>query len=200
MPGNLRGKNLVYVIEIMLNKADLEETIRDCRKGNRYAQNRLYRAFYAWASATCQRYTRDAEATRECVQDGFFKALTKLDKFEDGQSFEAWLKKILINTCIDRYRAQVNEISTVELQEAHQETTLAEILIDADAAYLLYLVRQLSPAYQATFNLYAVEGYSYPEIAEILGVTLGSVKSNLSKARAKLQEMLLNKAAATHGK
>lgn len=174
----------------MLNKSELEEVIQGCRKGDRYAQNRLYKAFYAWASAICQRYTNDAEATRECVQDGFFKVFTKIDKYGGDLSFEAWLKKILVNTCIDRYRAHLNETITVEFTAAHDESVLAETLINADAEYLLRLVRCLPPAYQATFNLFAIEGYEYQEIAEMLGVSIGSVKSNLSKARFRLKEML----------
>ena len=176
----------------MLNKAELEEIILGCRKGDRYAQNRLYQAFYTWATVICQRYTNDAEVTRECVQDGFFKVFTKIDKYGGDLPFPPWLKRIMINTCVDRYRAQLNEIQTVELEMAFGEAVLADALINADAEYLLRLVRQLTPACQATFNLYAVEGYEYREIAEILGVSIGSVKSNLSKARMQLKRMLLN--------
>lgn len=174
----------------MLNKSELEETIRGCRKGDRYAQNRLYKAFYTWASIICQRYTQDADTTRECVQDGFFKVFTKIDQYGGDQSFEAWLKKILIHTCIDRYRAHLHETPTVPLREAGNEHVMAENLINADADYLLYLVRKLPPAYQATFSLFAIEGYDYREIADLLGVSIGSVKSNLSKARLRLREML----------
>ncbi|HRI62455.1 MAG TPA: sigma-70 family RNA polymerase sigma factor [Saprospiraceae bacterium] len=174
----------------MLNKSELEEVIRGCRKGDRYAQNRLYRAFHAWASAICQRYSNDTETARECMQDGFFKVFTKIDKYTGDLPFEAWLKRVMINTCIDRYRARMKEMLTVELAEAHEQTVLAETLINADAEYLLQLVRQLPPAYQATFNLFAVEGYEYQEIADLLGVSIGAVKSNLSKARLRLKEML----------
>lgn len=181
----------MYQIASMLNKSELEETIRGCRKGDRFAQNRLYKAFYAWASVICQRYTHDPETTRECVQDGFFKVFTKIDQYAGDQSFEAWLKRIMIHTCIDRYRSKLNETPTVALQEAGDSTVMAENLINADADYLLHLVRQLPPAYQATFNLFAIEGYEYQEIAQMLGVSLGSVKSNLSKARQRLKEMLI---------
>lgn len=174
----------------MLNKGQLAETIRGCRSGDRYAQNRLYRAFYAWASAICLRYTGNPEEARECTQDGFFKVFTKIDKYTGDLPFEAWLKRVMINTCIDRYRARLNDTPTVELTEARGETVLADTLINADTEYLLQLVRQLPPAYQATFNLFAVEGYEYQEIADLLGVSIGSVKSNLSKARLRLKEML----------
>jgi len=174
----------------MLNKEQLAETIRGCRSGDRYAQNRLYRAFYVWASAICLRYTGNAEEARECMQDGFFKVFTKIDKYSGDLPFEAWLKRVMINTCIDRYRARLNEIPTIALVEACDETVLAETLINADAEHLLYLVRQLPPAYQTTFNLFAIEGYEYQEIADMLGVSIGSVKSNLSKARGRLKEML----------
>ena len=177
----------------MLTKGELAETIRGCRKDDRYAQNRLYRAFYAWASSICLRYTGNAEEARECTQDGFFKVFTKIDKYKGDLPFEAWLKRIMINTCIDRYRARLKEIPTSELTEARDETVLAETLINADVEYLLQLVRLLPPAYQTTFNLFAIEGYEYQEIADLLGVSMGSVKSNLSKARARLKEMLINR-------
>jgi RNA polymerase sigma factor (sigma-70 family) len=179
----------------MLNKIELEDVIRGCRKGDRYAQNRLYRAFHAWASAICQRYTNDAEAARECMQDGFFKVFTKIDKYGGDLSFEAWLKKVMINTCIDRYRIRTKEMETVEFTQMHDETILPEILINADTEDLLHLIRQLPPAYQATFNLFAIEGYEYQEIADLLGVSIGSVKSNLSKARLRLKEMLTKRQA-----
>ncbi|MBV6442013.1 MAG: ECF RNA polymerase sigma factor SigE [Saprospiraceae bacterium] len=174
----------------MLKKGELAETIRGCRSGDRYAQNRLYRAFYAWASAICLRYTGNREEARECTQDGFFKVFTKIDKYTGELPFEAWLKRVMINTCIDRFRAKLKETHTVELEEACDETVLAEILINADVEDLLHLVHRLPPAYQATFNLFAIEGYEYREIAEMLGVSIGSVKSNLSKARLRLKEML----------
>lgn len=180
----------------MLNKTELTEVIRGCRRGDRQAQNRLYRAFHAWASAICQRYARDAEEARECVQDGFFKVFTKIDRYKGDLSFEAWLKRVIINTCIDRYRAGLHETPTVALSEAQEEQVLAETLINADAEYLLQLVRRLPPAYQATFNLFAIEGYEYEEIARMLGVSVGSVKSNLFKARSRLKEMLADRQRA----
>ena len=176
--------------ESMLNKIELEDVIRGCRRGDRYAQNRLYRAFHAWASAICQRYTNDAEVARECMQDGFFKVFTKIEKYGGDLPFEAWLKRVMINTCIDRYRARMKESPTVELAEACNEMVLAETMINADAEDLLHLVRRLPPAYQATFNMFAIEGFEYQEIADLMGVSIGSVKSNLYKARLRLKEML----------
>ncbi len=177
----------------MLNKAELEEAIRGCRRHDRYAQNRVYKAFYAWASSVCLRYTGNAEEARECVQDGFFKVFTKIDKYDGNQPFEAWIKRVMVNTCIDHYRSRMNEAPTTELIDARDETVLPEILINSDEEYLLDLVRQLPRAYQTTFNLYAVEGYDYREIADILGVSIGSVKSNLSKARSRLKMLLTNR-------
>lgn len=175
----------------MLDKKALAEVIEACRQSDRFAQNRLYRAFYAWAFSICQRYAGDLENTRECVQDGFFKVFTKIDQYKGEQAFEGWLKKIMINTAIDRYRSTLNEKPNVTLEVVADQTLVAEYLINADAEHLLFLVRQLPPAYQVTFNLYAVEGYEYQEIADLLGVSIGSVKSNLSKARAVLKKMLL---------
>ena len=183
----------MFQIENMLSKTELESLIQGCRKGDRYAQNRVYRSFYAWAHSICQRYNKDSESTQECVQDGFFKVFTKIDKYGGDLSFEAWLKKIMVNTCIDRYRASLHDTPTVELKEAVDETVVSETRINANADYLLYMVRKLPPAYQATFNLYAIEGYGYQEIADMLGVNIGTVKSNLHKARLMLKELLTNR-------
>jgi RNA polymerase sigma factor (sigma-70 family) len=177
----------------MLNPTELAETILGCRRRDRASQNRLYQAFHGWAWAICVRYTKEEETAYECVQDSFYKVLSKIDQFGGDLSFEAWFKKILINTCIDRYRSKINAPVYVEYTEAENLTEFAEALIDADVDYLLLLVKQLPPAYQATFNLCAIEGYDYQETADLLGVSVGSVKSNLSKARGKLKEQLLRK-------
>lgn len=176
----------------MLNKKELEETIRGCRRRDRTAQNRLYRAFFAWAFAICQRYAARDEIAKECVQDGFFKVFTKIDHFNGDLPFMSWFKKVMINTCIDRYRSGLHEMETIEYTADHDERVLPEVLINADAEYLLDLVRLLPPACQTTFNLYAVEGYAYHEIAGMLDVSIGSVKSNLAKARFRLKQLLLH--------
>jgi RNA polymerase sigma factor (sigma-70 family) len=174
----------------MLNKAEQIAIIQGCRRGDRHAQNRLYRAYHGWAWSICARYTSMNEVATECVQDAFFKVFTKIDTYSGDLPFEGWFKKILVRTCIDRYRSYQKEEVTLELNEAESEPYVAEALVNADAEYLLNLINLLPPTYRATFNLYAIDGYDYQEIADILEVNIGSVKSNLFKARAKLKQLL----------
>ena len=168
----------------------LEDSIKALERQDRKAQQQLYKAYFSRWMALCVRYVGQHDDAMMVLNNGFLKIFTKIDKYTGDLPFEAWLKRVMINTCIDRYRARLNQTPTVELVEAGAETVLAETMINADAEYLLFLVRQLPPAYQATFNLFAVEGYEYQEIADLLGVSIGSVKSNLFKARLRLKELL----------
>lgn len=178
----------------MLSQTELAEVVAACRRHDRHAQNRLYQAFGGWAHALCRRYTSDDAEASDCVQTGFVKVFTKIDRYGGDQSFEAWFKKIMVNTCIDRYRARIREQPTDEIERAADLSAAPQALINIEAEHLLELVRQLSPAYRAAFSLFAVDGFEYQEIAEMLGVNIGTVKSNISKARQKLKNMLSEEA------
>ncbi len=97
----------------------------------------------------------------------------------------------MIRTCIDHHRANLKEPQKVELEAMQDESDIAEVMVNMHVEHLLFYLRQLPPAYQMTLNLYAIEGYAYQEIADMLGINIGSVKSNLSKARGKLKSLLL---------
>jgi RNA polymerase sigma-70 factor, ECF subfamily len=169
---------------------DLTALIERCRKEERAAQNQLHKILYRYVFTICYRYVGQVDETREVVQDVFFKAFTKLKHYEGHLSFRTWIKKIAVNTCIDQHRAKARELPTTDLEEALFAPENAQPLEDLDAEYLLELIAQLPSAYRTTFNLYAVDGYSYPEIADLLGVVKGTVSSNISKARAHLQRMI----------
>lgn len=105
----------------------------------------------------------------------------------------------MIRTCIDHQRAHFKEPVLVELEPAHDESGIPEALVNIEVEHLLLMMRQISPIYQMTLTLYAIEGYEYQEIANMLGVSIGSVKSNLFKARGKLKALLTNlKEQETH--
>ncbi len=175
----------------MLLKEELYQIIKRCQKGDRHAQFRLYEAFHGWSLAVCRRYNRSEETAQECVQDGFFKVFTKIHQYNNAEPFLPWLKTVMIRTCIDHHRANFKEPEKVELETVSDESDLAEVMVNMDVEHLLFSLRQLPPAYQMTLNLYAIEGHSYQEIANMLGVNMGSVKSNLSKARSSLKKLLL---------
>jgi RNA polymerase sigma factor (sigma-70 family) len=171
-------------------KDDLTPLIERCRRHERTAQNQLHKILYRYVFAICYRYVGEIDETKEVVQDVFFKAFTKLKHYEGHLSFRTWIKKIAVNTCIDRHRAKARELPTTDLAEAFYVQETAQPLEELEAEYLLEFIARLPTAYRITFNLYAVDGYSYTEIAELLGVMKGTVSSNISKARVHLQKMI----------
>lgn len=176
----------------VLTEKELHILVESCRKNDRYAQSTLYKRLYGYAFTICVRYASHNEEAEEMIQDGFYKVFTNIKHYTNQGSFYTWFKRVFINSCIDRYRSNIKQQQTADLDDNFDiGAGLPEALIEADAEHLLYLVQSLPPAYRATFSLYAIEGYGYQEIADILQVNIGTVKSNLAKARQQLKQLLL---------
>lgn len=174
----------------------LQALLAGCRRADRVTQRRLYGLYYGYALSICLRYTRQRDEAVEVVNDGFMKVFQGLDRFDDARyevarSFRGWLKKIMIRTAIDYFRAHEKHALQDDLAAGPEPADGAHTPLDA-LAYddLLALVQRLPPAYRATFNLFAIDGYTHEEIAQHLGTTPGTSKSNLSKARAHLQQLI----------
>ena len=168
-----------------------------CRRADRAAQQQLYRQYYSYALSVCLRYTRQRDEALEVVNDGFLKVFGSVSRFdaeryEVGSSFRGWLKKIMIRTAIDYFRAHEKHHLPQDLTDLpHEPADASHTPLDT-LAYddLLRLVQRLPPAYRTVFNLFAIDGYTHEEIAQHLGITTGTSKSNLFKARAYLQQFL----------
>ncbi len=182
------------------NKEHLKELISGCIKNDRRSQEELFKLFYGKMLGVCMRYARDRDTAEEMLQEGFIKIFDKLEAFDYKGSFEGWMRRIVSNTAIDNIRkAKKNPLLTdndedfklggsdpmVENEELQFVGLKAEIAIEA--------IQNLSPAYRAVFNLYVMEEYTHKEIAEILGISEGTSKSNLSKAKMNLQRTLKEK-------
>lgn len=170
---------------------ELSRLIEGCRTGDRTCQNRIYTHFFSYGLSVCGRYAATQEEAREVLNDAFFKIFTKLDRYDSSYSFKGWLHRIVVNTAIDRYRSRQKQYLTEEISQAQSVEIETEVIENLTREEIFKMVQNLSPAYKTVFNLFVVEGYSHPEIAELLGITEGASKSNLSKARAKLKLMLL---------
>jgi RNA polymerase sigma factor (sigma-70 family) len=169
---------------------DIRLLIQGCLQQDREAQRKLYRTFYGYAMSICVRYSKSNEEAREVLNDGFMKVFTKIEKYDNEKSFKGWLRRVMINTALDNYRHNYKHYYHRDLEEADQETTAENITHQLNHADLMQLVQRLSPGYRAVFNLYAIDGYTHEEISEALDISVGTSKSNLSKARANLQAML----------
>lgn len=173
-----------------MTDSHLQELLAKCRKFDSVSQQKVYRHFYNYCMTICYRYAQNTEEAREIMNDGFVKVFTKLDKYTQGTSFKAWMSRIMVNTAIDHYRRKQSRPQTIDIIHASHLQSSPDVVQRMTAKELMDLVQKLPPSYRIAFNLHVVEGYTHPQIAEKLGISEGTSKSNLAKARLKLQTML----------
>jgi len=165
--------------------------IEACKKQDRKSQKELYKACFSYAMSICLRYANNKEEAKEILNDSFLKVFDKIHHLSPPYQFKAWLRRILINTAIDYLRRNkpfLYSADSSEVRGIYVEPTAFEHL---SAQELLQMVQELPPTYRTVFNLFAIEGYSHEEIAEMLQISVGTSKSNLHKARQALQKKLL---------
>jgi len=179
----------------------LSDLLAGCLRHHRRSQEVLYRQFYGYAMGICLRYTQTPEEAVEVLNDGFLKVFTKLNQYDPMQPFKPWLRRILINTATDYYRQAAPHYYQKDIEAAgHEKSQEADVLSTMEYEYLLTLVKQLTPAYRIVFNLYAIDGFSHDEIATQLGISVGTSKSNLARARENLRQMLQKKTNDEYGR
>ncbi len=169
---------------------ELLNLIQGCIREERDSQRKLYRLFYGYAMSICVRYSKTKEEAVEILNDGFMKIFLKIGKYDSNRSFKGWVRRIMINTAVDAYRQNLKHYYAEDITVLDQESGEASVLDQLNYEDLLRLVQQLSPGYRAVFNLYVIDGFNHEEIAELLNISVGTSKSNLSKARANLQARL----------
>ena len=181
----------------MENKEHLKEIISGCIRQDRRAQEELFRLFYGKMLGVCMRYARDRDSAEEMLQEGFIKVFDKLEGFDYKGSFEGWMRRIIANTAIDQIRKSKKDPMLTDNDEdfklgAEDRVVEKEEIetLEIKAEMAMEAIQQLSPAYRAVFNLYVMEEYTHKEIAEILGISEGTSKSNLAKAKMNLQKIL----------
>ena len=168
----------------------MRHLIEGCQKQDRQSQKLLYQGLYGFAMKICLRYSNSQQEASEVLNDGFFKAFVNIEKYNSELPFKPWLSKIMYHAAIDYYRANLKWSNLSDLEKA--KPLLSQDSIEQQLGYedLLRMVQQLPPVYRMVFNLYVVDGYSHEEIAEMIGIGVGTSRSNLYKARLKLQQML----------
>lgn len=181
----------------MAKDLQIKLLVQGCRQGNQASQMSLYEHFFSYGMGVCLRYSKSRDEALEIVNDGFLKAFLKIDQYDSEQPFKPWLRRILINASIDYYRKYNKHIEylDVEYEQENYNLDYNEALDNLAFDDLIKIMQKLPPAYRKVFNLYVVENFSHQEIAEMLDISVGSSKSNLAKARKKINTML----AASHG-
>ena len=166
------------------------DLIRGCLDNNRRMQVELYRRFSPRMYAVCLRYAGNAEEAEDILQEGFIKIFKKLDSFRSEGSFEGWIRRIFVNTAIEHFRRKRYLQTVSEKEENTIEGKDISVLDKLAAKDILALIKELSPGYRTVFNLYVVEGYTHKEIADMLGISEGTSKSQLSRAKVILQGLV----------
>lgn len=184
----------------MENKEQLKAIIEGCLRNNRRSQEELFKLFYGKMLSVCMRYTNDRDTAQEVLQEGFIKIFEKLGAFDYKGSFEGWIRRIIANTAIDAIRRSKKDPYLSDNDNDFKlgaEDTMVERenleTMDLKAEVAMEAIQQLSPAYRTVFSLYVLEDYSHKEISEMLGISEGTSKSNLAKARMNLQKILSEK-------
>ena len=155
----------------------------------RWAQQALYEQYYGKMMGVCLRYAGSRDEALDVLHEGFIKVFQNISRYKSGTSLPAWIRTIVVNTCIDYYRKNARR-RTEDLDNSSYAISNddPDALSSLTEQEILSAVQDLSPAYRAVFNLYVVEGYSHKEIGEALQITESTSRSNLVKARLKLQD------------
>ena len=124
------------------------------------------------------------------LQEGFVKVFRKIDQVRNPAAFPGWIRRLMINTALEKYRSQVLLQRLDQVHGDPGDEGEDEVFDNLTCEELVALIQSLTPRYRMVFNLYAIEGYSHQEISEELGISVGTSKSNLSRARAILQEKI----------
>jgi RNA polymerase sigma factor (sigma-70 family) len=181
----------------LLSAEELTYHVGACSLNKRESQKVLYNSFYGYAMAICDRYTSNQEDALEIMNDGFLKIFKEIHHYQPAYadvvgSFKGWLRKIMVYTAIDHFRKNQKHKVVTELDSVvYQVESVSEDAIDKlSHEEIIRAVQELSPGYRTVFNLFIIEGLSHEEISNKLGISTGTSKSNLSKARRQLQKIL----------
>jgi len=186
--------------KILLSPGELTTHIKRCALNDRDSQKKIYTTFYNFSMAICKRYTNNQDDAVEILNDGFLKIFRELHRYDPAYadvlgSFKGWLRKVMMRTAIDHFRKNKKHRFTVDVNDGivqlsdKSEDPLARI----SYREILRSIQELSPAYRAVLSLFIIEGRKHQEISAQLGISIGASKSNLAKAKIRLQKILFQR-------
>ena len=139
--------------------------------------------------AVCRRYLGNGPDAEDALMEGFMKVFSKVENFNEAGSFEGWIRRIVVNECLMKIRKQ-GDVFTKNIEEAWKVGQPADALMQLRTSEIEKLIAELPSGYRTIFNLYAIEGYMHDEIANLLNISAGTSKSQLSRARMLLQQKI----------
>lgn len=168
-----------------------KEIVQGCIKEDRHCQQELFVRYAGKMLAVCMRYTRHRMEAEDILQDAFVKVFDNIHKFQFKGSFEGWIRRIVINTALKNYSKKSFQQEQIGLENQPEHSTEPESYKNLEYEEILRLINRLPEGYRVVFNLYAIEGYSHKEIADMLGIQESTSRSQLVKARKMLQGMIV---------
>jgi len=169
----------------------IDDLMEGCKAGDRKMQEMLYKQTASKMLAVCMRYAKDRMEAEDVLQMGYIKIFQKVKEYRGEGSFEGWIRRIMVNTAIESYRKNLRSLSIVPIEDAYGQPSQGFDFSSLGMQDLLKVIQKLADGYRMVFNMYIIEGYSHKEIAETLGISEGASKSQLSRARAILQQEII---------
>lgn len=170
----------------------LDQLIKECKRQDATAQETLYRQYATTLFSLCLKYCDNRASAEDTLQDAFMTIFDKIHQYRHRGSFEGWIKRITINTALQKYRKQ----KVFEITDEAQIEAIVEVDVEDNELpleFLLQLIQELPDRYRLVFNLYVLDGFSHKEIADMLDISIGTSKSNLARARKILQQKITKK-------
>lgn len=171
-------------------KEELRKIIKRCSRGERKAQEHLFRTYYGYVMGIALRYSGNTDNASEITNDSFLKIFSKIESHNSDSSFKAWIRKIAVNTSLDYYRKEKKHENQISLSSIDNEPENDHILENINAQEIISLLNRVPAIYRYTFNLFEIEGYSHDEIADKLNITASTSRSNLTRAKKMLRELI----------
>ncbi|MDX2249120.1 MAG: RNA polymerase sigma factor [Bacteroidia bacterium] len=167
-----------------------EKMLQGCRNQDRNSQRQLYEKYFEGMSYICMRYLKDRDQVYDLVQEGFIKIFQNIRKFEGKGSLEGWMKRIMINLCLDHLRKINRRLPDVPLEDVYDLEVDEDIVANMEAEYILALLQKLGPMYRTVFNLSVIEGYAHKEISKLLKIRESTSRAYLTAAKKQIRRML----------
>lgn len=177
-------------MDLTIFSAKETELIQGCRRGDRHAQQRLFDLYSGRMYGISLRYVKNPMQAEDIVVMTFTKVFERIHQFRDEGSFEGWIRRITVNEALTHLRKSRAMVVETDLDQAYREPDYNRLGDHLEAEDLMNMIGKLPPGYRVVFNMYAIDGYTHKEIAEQLGISENTSKSQLSRARTHLQKLL----------
>ncbi len=184
-------------MHLKIYRAKQEELIEGCLRRDSSAQRLLYEQYSSKMYGLCCRYVKGSMDAEDILVSAFMKVFDKIHQFKNEGSFEGWIRKIVVNEALTYLRRNRSMYVEIELEQADYEPDYQSLSDHLETEDLLRIIQALPTGYRIVFNLYAIDGYSHKEIADQLGISENTSKSQLSRARVYLQKVLAEEGSMT---